>query len=91
MQWTHLLDTVWLVQSMQHPGLRLSAVLVRKLSKMNDIAAEESDLWRGKRVEPSQWGKTAINGRKILLPIHFKNSGTGPENVWMYDSHGKQT
>lgn len=25
--------------------------------------------------------KTAINGRKILLPIHFKNSGTGPENV----------
>lgn len=57
---------------------------------MNDIAYE--GLVKRKRVEPSQWGKkTAINGRKILLPIHFKNSGTGPENVWMYDSHGKQT
>lgn len=27
---------------------------------------------------------------EILLPIHFKNSGTGPENVWMYDSHGNR-
>ena len=59
---------------------------------MNDIAAEESDLWRGKRVEPSQWWKKiAINERKIILPIHFQNLGPGPENVWMYASHGKQT
>lgn len=40
------------------------------------VTYEEEKEWNHHNEE-----KIAINERKIILPIHFQNSGPGPENA----------